>query len=591
MLLLCALVAGSASVWGETKSVTYTVTSTSAVSVSGTAPTGSSATYSSTYTTKCQLTKGNSMTLTLSGYEGYMINGITLSMHSNKSAGSGSFTATAGETTIASIATAAFNDASWHGAWSQTWVDKVVSMTNDSYAIKDGEKVVITIAATVNSLFCQSFTLTYEAIPSGPVAVTGVSLDKTTLDMEVGGTASLTPMTVPAYATDQVVTWSSSNEEVATVDSEGNVTAEGAGSATITVTTHDGGFTATCDVTVTPAPIVAATLDFTSNTVWQFPTSKTVEEKTYTNGLSITLKGSTGNGFYFDSSNTNLLLGKNGATLTLPAFPFNVSKIKVFGDAGASKSVTFNIYVGSDAVSTEATSSLVDHEFEIDADKQAAGTIYKIQVTNDNNMRISKIQVFGYTTITLDEACTDGEGNYYGTYSNSSAFSVPEGLTVSTVSIADSKLTKTNYAVDDVVKANTGVLVSATTPGAKTIQITTGGKELAGNMLKASSVAMDATETEFFRLTMHNGTQIGFWWGAEDGAAFSIGANKAYLAVPAASLASGVRGFSLGEETDGISAIDNAQPQKSAAIYDLSGRRVVKPTKGLYIVNGKKVVK
>ena len=206
-------------------------------------------------------------------------------------------------------------------------------------------------------------------------------------------------------------------------------------------------------------------------------------------------------------------------------------------------------------------------------------------------MRISKIQVFGYTTITLDEACTDGEGNYYGTYSNSSAFSVPEGLTVSTVSIADSKLTKTNYAVDDVVKANTGVLVSATTPGAKTIQITTGGKELAGNMLKASSVAMDATETEFFRLTMHNGTQIGFWWGAEDGAAFSIGANKAYLAVPAASLASGVRGFSLGEETDGISAIDNAQPQKSAAIYDLSGRRVVKPTKGLYIVNGKKVVK
>ena len=64
--------------------VTYTVISTTSVSVSGNAPEGSSATYKSTYSSKCQLTAGKSMTLTLSGYDGYKIMGITLSMKSNK---------------------------------------------------------------------------------------------------------------------------------------------------------------------------------------------------------------------------------------------------------------------------------------------------------------------------------------------------------------------------------------------------------------------------------------------------------------------------------------------------------------------------
>ena len=83
------------------------------------------------------------------------------------------------------------------------------------------------------------------------VAVTGVSVAPTTATVAAGSTESLTATVAPANATDKAVTWSSSDTTVATVSDEGVVTGVAAGSANITVTTHDGSFTATCAVTVT----------------------------------------------------------------------------------------------------------------------------------------------------------------------------------------------------------------------------------------------------------------------------------------------------------------------------------------------------
>ena len=83
------------------------------------------------------------------------------------------------------------------------------------------------------------------------VPVTGVTLDKQTLELYTGDSQPLTATVQPANATNKNVTWSSDNETVATVNTNGNVTAVAAGTATITVTTEDGTFTATCKVTVT----------------------------------------------------------------------------------------------------------------------------------------------------------------------------------------------------------------------------------------------------------------------------------------------------------------------------------------------------
>ncbi|MGD8188800.1 DUF5057 domain-containing protein [Brevibacillus ginsengisoli] len=81
--------------------------------------------------------------------------------------------------------------------------------------------------------------------------VTGVSIDPSTITLVVGDDPKhLTAVIQPADATNQDVSWSSSNDQVVTVDQNGNVTGVKAGTATITVSTDDGNFKATCSVKV-----------------------------------------------------------------------------------------------------------------------------------------------------------------------------------------------------------------------------------------------------------------------------------------------------------------------------------------------------
>lgn len=82
------------------------------------------------------------------------------------------------------------------------------------------------------------------------VPVTGVSLDKTVAELEVGGTLTLTAVVEPANATNQNVSWSSSDKNVATVDENGTVIAVAVGTTDITVKTADGGKEAKCTITV-----------------------------------------------------------------------------------------------------------------------------------------------------------------------------------------------------------------------------------------------------------------------------------------------------------------------------------------------------
>ncbi len=90
------------------------------------------------------------------------------------------------------------------------------------------------------------------AAPGESIAVTGVTLDQTTLILAKGGTATLNAVVAPTDASNQGVSWSSSDTSVATVTG-GVVTARGAGTATITVTTDDGGKRAGCTVKVADA--------------------------------------------------------------------------------------------------------------------------------------------------------------------------------------------------------------------------------------------------------------------------------------------------------------------------------------------------
>mgnify|MGYP006276141065 CR=1 FL=1 len=103
------------------------------------------------------------------------------------------------------------------------------------------------------------------------IAVTGVSLDQSSLSLTVGESVTLTATVKPSDAVDPSVSWSSDNTAVATVSDAGEVTAVGGGFAVVTVTTADGSFTATADVTVSPQ-----TGDGSINVDFQNPDDPTV---------------------------------------------------------------------------------------------------------------------------------------------------------------------------------------------------------------------------------------------------------------------------------------------------------------------------
>ena len=145
--------------------------------------------------------------------------------------------------------------------------------------------------------------------------------------------------------------------------------------------------------------VKSVVLDFTDAN-WGITTVYDKTEKSYTNGdYTITFSASS-NGHKVmtkskeDPSPTGIIFGKKNATLTLPEVDFAVSKIVVTGLSGASGKVTTNIYVGEEAVSLEKTGSKDVNTFVITPEKRAAGNVFVLKITNDNNAQAAKIELF-----------------------------------------------------------------------------------------------------------------------------------------------------------------------------------------------------
>ena len=143
-----------------------------------------------------------------------------------------------------------------------TWKSNDTSVAtvdqNGNITAKSAGNTTVTVTTEDGSKIdtCE-VTVTENTIP-----VTGVTLDKDKLELAKGGTGQLTAYVLPENATNKNVTWSSSDPSIATVDQNGNVTAKTAGNVTITVTTDDGGYRASCDVTVKEyIPVKSVTID------------------------------------------------------------------------------------------------------------------------------------------------------------------------------------------------------------------------------------------------------------------------------------------------------------------------------------------
>lgn len=187
----------------------------------------------------------------------------------------------------------------------------------------------------------------------------------------------------------------------------------------------------------------------------------------------------------------------------------------------------------------------------------------------------------------------------YSTFYNANSVQVPAGVQCGVVTGVENDVLKIDYQYQagDKLPANTPVIVKAEDIKTYPLAITTStAKVPAGNLLKGATEDGEFTaETNYYyyKLAYDNFTAktgLGFYWGAAEGGAFKMKAGKAYLAVEK-SVAQGAQKFSLEGNATGIEAVEQAN-EANRVVYTLDGRRVMneKLAKGLYIINGKKVL-
>lgn len=491
-------------------------------------------------------------------------------------------------------------------AGEQTLSDKTItwSSDNDKVATVDAATGTVTGVAAGKANITAKFagddtyktsTASYEIIVKGAPSL---YFPETSYMVEMGDV--FTAPKLEGLPEGVTATYSSSNTDVATVDAAtGEVKIVGVGTTTITVTSPETGIyegaTASYELNV-KAAIYKVEFDFTTNN-WGLPTAYNKEEASYTNetGYTITFgKSNSGHKIMGNDPDCNLIFGKEGATLSLPVFPFAVSKIKVFGKKGASGKTTQNFFVGGEPVSTETTDAKIDHIYEIKEGYQAAGNIYTLKVTNDNNTQITKIVVYAKDE-TVAGAINIATEEGFGTFYTDKNYVLPQGLTAFGYTSIDGNNTLTKsveYVAGDIVPANTAVVVK----GAKGSYNYYNTEEAATKTIEKNLLKGVTTDT---RIEATSGVKRYILTRADDGilafyrtntGTINVKANRAYLEVPTAMA---VASFSLEGTATGINNVVTTAAKQG--IYTISGVRLNATTTkelpaGIYIVDGKKVI-
>ena len=192
---------------------------------------------------------------------------------------------------------------------------------------------------------------------------------------------------------------------------------------------------------------------------------------------------------------------------------------------------------------------------------------------------VKSIQVYTNTVdVTANEGAT---GEYWATYYNGTeSYTADANTTVFQAALSGSSLMLTEVPNREIPATKAVILKSSSTSITLTPASTT--ETLEGNQLVGTATAITNPGNAY---VLNKGTNgVGFYKLSSGG---TIGANKAYLTYSSASQARSFFGF---DETTGIEMPTAEVIDADAVVYDLQGRRVAQPTKGLYIVNGKKVI-
>lgn len=350
-----------------------------------------------------------------------------------------------------------------------------------------------------------------------------------------------------------------------------------------------GGMSAVAQETVTDV-LTAGDFTATGTNYKDFSGVKKISDAVYAgnsakNGGNIQLRSK--------NSTSGIVSTKSGGNIANVKIAFasaNTNTIDVYGSNTAYTSVS-DLY-SAKTQGTKIGSLKADGSIEVKGDyayigiRSYNGACYVTSITIE--WKKTSVPTTGNFTITSAG---------YATYFTDNAFVMPEGVTGYTITEKNGENLTMNaaYEAGATVPANTGLVLKGEakdyTYNVTTTEVTAPEDNLLHGSVKAATTNVEGAVAYYKLADGDNG--IGFYYGAENGAAFENGANKAYLAVKSAN--SQKQSFSFSELDNTVTAINTAKANatKTTSIYDINGRRLNTlngAAKGLYIVNGQKVM-
>jgi uncharacterized protein YjdB/beta-glucanase (GH16 family) len=260
---------------------------------------------------------------------------------------------------------------------------------NPSVATVNGSGLVTAVATgtatitvtTQDGLKTASSTIT---VTTGNVPVTGVTVTPATASIAVGATQQLTATVAPANATNKTVLWSSNNQSVATVNSSGLVSAIAAGNALITVTTQDGGKTASSTITVT-----SGAQNLALNKV---VTTSSTESASYPGSLAVDGNGTTRWSSAF--SDAQYIYVNLGAS-------YSINRVKITWEAAYGKNYTVD--VSADGASWTPIKTVTNNTTLVNDWTGLTGTGSYVRINGT-----ARGTVYGYSIFELEVYGTSG---------------------------------------------------------------------------------------------------------------------------------------------------------------------------------------
>ena len=420
-----------------------------------------------------------------------------------------------------------------------------------------------------------------------------LSFNQSKMEADVGTTYSSPALSNPH---DLPIKWFSSNQAIATVDESGNVTPHFIGTATIYAI-------------------------FEGNNEYAYQTAsyqlearrEPLRNEVYYDGFDDYI-GSGGNGGKFENNSyvgdynfteKFTIKGKEGLSKGYKCLNVKSSYAIIDFEKIGLKNGTLNFRCAPSNIKGKSLTIILRFSDNPNMEKTIQMQWEQwsdVHIPISSNSQLSSITFQG-TEFFLDDisviskdVLTIGPTGYATLFYSGRTLKVPTGLTAYTMKVENGKIVDSHtYKEDETVPKATAVVIKGK-PGEYNLDLPTDegikddDNQLKGSDTKTYTIGNDGDN--FYLLAKKEGYGVGFYWGAEKGAAFQNGEHKAYLAIPATDIEGSAAKPCYVFTEDSTTAIRKIYDHESKSVsYTLDGRLCPQGFKGIVITNGRKTIK